>query len=120
MTTLPDARQAAHTEAPRCPRCRHRHRADLACWKGSYARGITHQLLSISSTCWICRGLASTADHLTPRAHGGGDELENLRPACLRCNSARGTSANPFEAEAPTPPAGVALSPRWRATPDER
>ena len=120
MTTIPEPRQLAHTEQPKCPRCHHRHRPDLDCWKGAYARGITHLVLAASRTCWMCRGTATTADHYQPRALGGGDELDNLRPACRRCNSARGTSPNPFTTETPTPPAGVALSPRWRAHPDER
>jgi 5-methylcytosine-specific restriction endonuclease McrA len=30
------------------------------------------------------------ADHIIPRMFGGGDDLENLRPACRRCNGARG------------------------------
>lgn len=114
MTTIHDPRQVAHIEQPRCARCRHRHRPDLPCWKGKYRDDLTAAVLAISSTCWICRGPATTADHITPRAHGGGDELDQLRPACKRCNSARGTSPNPFEAEDPTPPSGVPLSPRWR------
>lgn len=71
-------------------------------------------VLAVSTTCWICRGPATTADHITPRSLGGDDQLANLRPACLRDNSARGTSPNPFEAEEPTPRAGVPLSDRWR------
>lgn len=30
-----------------------------------------------------------TLDHLVPRAHGGGDDPENLLPACWSCNSRR-------------------------------
>lgn len=101
-------------QQPKCPRCHHRHRPDLQCWKGSYSAGITALVLRTSSVCWICRGTATTADHITPRSLGGGDELENLRPACKPCNSSRGASPNPFRAEDPTPAAGVALSPRWR------
>ncbi|WP_280516431.1 HNH endonuclease [Actinomyces succiniciruminis] len=41
--------------------------------------------------CWICgRPGADTADHVVPAALGGGDELENLRPAHRSCNASRG------------------------------
>lgn len=74
-------------------------------------------VLRQSRTCWICRGTATTADHILARSRGGDDQPENLRPACGPCNSARGTRENPFTAEEPVPPAGVQLSPRWRRTP---
>lgn len=31
-----------------------------------------------------------TADHVIPRAYGGGDEASNLVPACRTCNTSRG------------------------------
>jgi 5-methylcytosine-specific restriction endonuclease McrA len=117
MNTLPEPRQVAHIEQPKCESCRHRHRPDLPCWRPPYSAALTFELLNLSRTCWICRGTATTADHYQPRAFGGGDELENLRPACLPCNRARGTRSNPFRAEDPTPAAGVPLSERWRAHP---
>lgn len=51
--------------------------------------------------CWICgrdltvnphgnRGNRPTFDHIIPRSRGGGNELENLRLACLKCNGKRG------------------------------
>lgn len=42
--------------------------------------------------CHLC-GMpgADTIDHLTPRAAGGTDELDNLAPAHSSCNSARGS-----------------------------
>lgn len=44
--------------------------------------------------CWICKGpltLATmTLDHYVPSSRGGGDEIENLRPAHARCNEERG------------------------------
>lgn len=115
MNTLHNPRQVTHTEQqPGCVRCHHRHRPDLPCWKGKHRDDCTAAVLLVSRTCWICRGPATTADHITPRSLGGSDDLDNLRPACKRCNSSRGTSPNPFPAEDPTPPSGVALSPRWR------
>jgi len=68
------------------------------------------------TVCWICsKAGATTADH-TPiaRSHGGGDSMENLRPAHKGCNSARGNRKRlPEESE--TRPAGLGLSTRWRA-----
>jgi hypothetical protein len=34
---------------------------------------------------------ATTADHIVPRKFGGDDSIDNLRPAHVSCNSARGT-----------------------------
>lgn len=33
----------------------------------------------------------ATADHILPVSQGGADLIENLIPACLRCNEQRGT-----------------------------
>ncbi|WP_040569709.1 HNH endonuclease [Microbacterium maritypicum] len=38
-------------------------------------------------TCAYCGREATTADHVTPKAQGGRDELSNLVAACLPCNS---------------------------------
>lgn len=102
------------TQSPRCAKCRHRHRVELPCWKGAHRDAVTAMVLAQSSVCWICRGPATTADHIQPRSQGGDDSPENCRPACLPCNSGRGTADNPFSPEEPTPRAGVPLSPRWR------
>jgi len=32
----------------------------------------------------------ATKDHLQPQCRGGSDEIENIRPACIRCNSVKG------------------------------
>jgi HNH endonuclease len=42
--------------------------------------------------CWYCGKHMNpfedfTEDHMDPRKQGGGDEVENLQPACKRCNS---------------------------------
>ena len=46
--------------------------------------------------CWLCHqpidGTVSV-DHVLPRSKGGTDDIENLRPAHLRCNLRRGNRA---------------------------
>jgi 5-methylcytosine-specific restriction endonuclease McrA len=32
----------------------------------------------------------ATLEHIVPRTHGGGDDLENLAVACQRCNQGKG------------------------------
>ena len=77
--------------APRCPRCDKRHRPDLRCWSGRYVtRMVSTVLAHIGRVCYYCGGPATTLDHIVPRSRGGGDDLKNYRPACRRCNSARG------------------------------
>ncbi len=39
-----------------------------------------------------CTGVATTADHIRPKAQGGSDSLDNLRAACRHCNSSAGGS----------------------------
>lgn len=104
--------------APRCPRCGRRHLVGLACWAGRYAqRIVAHVLATQGTVCWLCgRAGADSADHVIPRAKGGTDVDENLRPAHARpCNSRRQARA-PFEPDPEPAPSGVGLSPRWRRT----
>lgn len=42
--------------------------------------------------CRWCGKEATTVDHLTARADGGTDDLQNLAAACLACNSSRGAA----------------------------
>jgi 5-methylcytosine-specific restriction endonuclease McrA len=42
--------------------------------------------------CWRCGAYASTVDHVVPRVLGGTHDLDNLRPACRRCNFSTGAS----------------------------
>lgn len=104
------------TLASPCPVCRRRHLADLPCWLGEYRTIVTAALFETvppRRPCWICgKDGASTADHLTARSRGGTDALENLRPAHLACNAARGNAdpANlPVVIGEPDP-----IPPRWR------
>lgn len=68
----------------------------MGSWGGREAQRLTRlTLATYGTTCWLrwdheCTLVATTADHVVPRSHGGGHELENLRPACAHCNSARG------------------------------
>jgi 5-methylcytosine-specific restriction endonuclease McrA len=41
-------------------------------------------------SCHWCGGDATTADHLTERARGGGDSIDNYVASCKPCNSRRG------------------------------
>lgn len=61
-------------------------------WAGAYSTERTRLTLqTFGDRCHLC-GLkgATTADHLTPRSKGGSDDINNLRPAHVGCNSARG------------------------------
>ena len=49
-------------------------------------------LLKDNPTCYRCGKPADTADHIQPVFQGGGNELDNLRPACRRCNSQTGAT----------------------------
>lgn len=65
---------------------------DRPAWAGRYAQALTRACLAHWGTrCHLCGSMgATTADHRIPRAAGGDDSLDNLRPAHLGCNSARG------------------------------
>lgn len=58
------------------------------------ARTFRDHALALYPFCqWCGRPLTAataTADHLTARAYGGGDDWANLCLACARCNTARG------------------------------
>lgn len=61
---------------------------------GRASTSLTRKVLeTYGTTCHLrmpgCLGHATTKDHLIPYSHGGEDTLENLRPACKRCNSKR-------------------------------
>lgn len=102
--------------SPRCPTCRARHRPDLPHWWGRYATEMSRLTLATHApVCHMCGEFADTADHVTPRSLGGGDDPENLLPACRSCNSRRGNDPNPHKPDEPVTPAGVGLTERWRA-----
>lgn len=81
-----------------CSRCRRRHLPGLPCWGGRYAQALRSLVLeTFGDRCWLCGDPgATTADHVQPRARGGTDALENMRPAHSFCNTGRGaTDARP-------------------------
>jgi 5-methylcytosine-specific restriction endonuclease McrA len=51
------------------------------------------------SYCWWCGQCLPpeklTIEHLYPRSRGGSNSKENLRLACIQCNSKRGNSLYP-------------------------
>ena len=57
--------------------------------KQEYKRNRKTVLEASAYTCHYCKGPANTADHIIPVSKGGGNELENLLPSCLSCNSTR-------------------------------
>ena len=48
-------------------------------------------LLRLSENkCHYCQDVAQTADHVIPKADGGGDERSNLVACCSNCNEGKG------------------------------
>ena len=95
----------AHSTCIKCKRLTplgqshcNRHKPKAKPKASSTARGMTSEyrrnravILSLSTLCVLCgRPGADSADHLVPRAYGGGNALINLLPSHLSCNSARG------------------------------
>ncbi|RAL98941.1 HNH endonuclease [Agrobacterium sp. MS2] len=40
--------------------------------------------------CVYCGNPATSIDHVDPRCNGGSNDIENLVPACIPCNSSKG------------------------------
>lgn len=64
-------------------------------WKlpGVEAGDVKEALVGLwGDRCYICGGPLGSmhVEHVKPRSAGGGDTLANLRPACARCNLAKG------------------------------
>jgi len=57
-------------------------------------------------TCTYCGNPgASHVDHIVPKVHGGGDEMDNLTSACARCNQLKGRkSLGVFLGQTSAPP----------------
>jgi 5-methylcytosine-specific restriction endonuclease McrA len=43
----------------------------------------------LGNKCMFCGKRADTVDHIIPICWGGNNELENLQPCCLKCNSGK-------------------------------
>jgi 5-methylcytosine-specific restriction protein A len=51
-------------------------------------------LLRDGHVCQLCgRQGATSVDHIVPRSRGGTHDMDNLRAACISCNSRRGNRA---------------------------
>lgn len=57
-------------------------RTSTQAWK-TLAASIRARDLNI---CYLCRGVATEVDHVTPRAEGGTDDPANLRAICVPCH----------------------------------
>jgi HNH endonuclease len=70
-----------------------RNRKPRRSYKGAQIGKVKRALIiaAYDGRCWICGSKPDllSLDHVIPRVDGGGLEVENLRPACTRCNGAR-------------------------------
>lgn len=62
------------------------------------AEQLRHRLSMFGNKCWMCGSAGPHLDHVKPLSKGGIHALSNIRPACVSCNSAKG-SRWPFVAE---------------------
>lgn len=70
-------------------------------WGGRASRRLRTRVLDVyGTTCHLCAqpidlslafpdGASLSIDHIVPRSRGGSDDIANLRPAHLSCNSSR-------------------------------
>jgi 5-methylcytosine-specific restriction endonuclease McrA len=65
-------------------------RRGLRCEHGECKRSAARARI-LDNPCAYCGAPAEHADHVTPLARGGLDCLENLAPACARCNLSKGS-----------------------------
>lgn len=54
-------------------------------------RRILHEWQAEGKACEYCGGPCETTDHVVPLSRGGANTLDNLVPACLWCNSSKGS-----------------------------
>jgi 5-methylcytosine-specific restriction endonuclease McrA len=72
----------------RCPECKQG--GSIVRRSGSSIRRRAGIFRRFGFTCYLCDDPATTLDHVIPRARGGSNRDENLRPCCRRCNEAKG------------------------------
>lgn len=75
----------------RIPKNAYQHNMDRRKWLKA---GRVDALIRQGKRCMFCRDRLTrddvTAEHLTPRSKGGGDDFDNIGASCLRCNHLRG------------------------------
>lgn len=86
MPRKPCLRCGALTPGTYCPPCKPRNGST---WAYRKARA---SVLPPGAQCYLCGAPATEADHVIPVARGGTDHPDNLKPVCLPCNRAKGTS----------------------------
>jgi 5-methylcytosine-specific restriction endonuclease McrA len=66
----------------------------MAKWKEppGWKRIRRHVFAKKGHACYWCGAYATAVDHLQPAALGGSHTMDNLVPACIRCNSSRGAT----------------------------
>lgn len=90
-------------------------------WSGRKIRALANQVVGMyGAVCWLCKQPIDlsvdrrepggmSVDHVIPRSKGGGDSLDNLRPAHRACNVRRqARPASQFR-----PPRPVLVRPGW-------
>ena len=58
---------------------------------GPDIRSLLHQWQAEGRLCEYCGGPCETTDHVVPLIRRGANVASNLVPACLRCNSSKGS-----------------------------
>ena len=76
------------TKQTRCPK-HARGKTAARGYDGQWQRLAASILERDSHVCHYCGGIATSVDHVTPKAVGGTDHPGGLVAACIHCNSGR-------------------------------
>ena len=65
---------------------------------GSYTG---EEFAALGKICLCCghNDVPMTADHVIPLSKGGSNDIGNIQPLCLRCNSSKGTKSTDYRKE---------------------